>query len=160
MENVSKALLIAGAILIAIILISVGVIVINSPNDIISNAKDNSAANAVLAWNNRFTTYTGIQSGRKVQELLNLIIIENSDSDRSGERIKIDIGIYCSVEEVLDQITYQNAVETLKGNRDFGVRYAENILMVSNAINIRSKYKISFGTNEEGYIWKVYIDNP
>ena len=40
MENASKALIIAGAILISIILISIGIMVIQAGNSVVSDAED------------------------------------------------------------------------------------------------------------------------
>ncbi len=61
-------------------------------------------------------------------------MIENSDSDKTQKTEKIDIGIYCSVEEVLSKISDSYVVSVLRGNRDHGVRYTENIRLVYNVI--------------------------
>ena len=55
MENASKALLIAGAILLAILIISLGIIVINNSRDTINGA--NVDKQAAETFNNQFEIY-------------------------------------------------------------------------------------------------------
>ena len=59
MENASKALIIAGAILIAILLISVGIMVMNSMNKPIDQAASEADAQAVRMFNAKFEPYLG-----------------------------------------------------------------------------------------------------
>ena len=79
MENATKALLIAAAILIAIVLISIGVFVLRQGQDAMS-AADMSEAQ-ILAFNANFKTYEGIQRGSQVKALLQRI----SNSNNKGE---------------------------------------------------------------------------
>ena len=59
MENASKALIIAGAILISILLISVGIIIMNAINDPVSRTSETAASQAVQIFNSQFTGYAG-----------------------------------------------------------------------------------------------------
>ena len=59
MENASKALIIAGAILISILLISVGIIVINAINDPVSQAGSSAESQAIQIFNAKFDAYVG-----------------------------------------------------------------------------------------------------
>ena len=59
MENASKALIIAGAILIAILLISVGIMVMNSINKPLDQAGSQADEQAVRIFNAKFTAYEG-----------------------------------------------------------------------------------------------------
>ena len=59
MENASKALIIAGAILIAILLISVGIMVMNSMNKPLDQASQEADAQAVQIFNAKFSPYMG-----------------------------------------------------------------------------------------------------
>ena len=59
MENASKALIIAGAILIAILLISVGIMVMNSVNKPVDQAKMQADAQAINIFNAKFEVYEG-----------------------------------------------------------------------------------------------------
>ena len=57
MENASKALIIAGAILLSILIISFGIIVINNVRGNITGANVNDTE--VQAFNSKFTAYVG-----------------------------------------------------------------------------------------------------
>lgn len=105
MENASKALIIAGAILIAILLISIGIIVMNSINDPINQSEDEAKQQAIEMFNAKFTNYSGEQSAQGVRNLINTLYSAQASSvedyefevlyvDRSagGYRTHVDLG--------------------------------------------------------------------
>lgn len=59
MENASKALIIAGAILISILLISVGIIIMNAINEPVQQGAGAAQSQAVEIHNSKFTGYAG-----------------------------------------------------------------------------------------------------
>ena len=68
MENASKALIIAGAILLAIVIISLGLIVVNNTRGTVDSANMNEQE--VQAYNAKFTPYEGSNiSGTRVKTL-------------------------------------------------------------------------------------------
>ena len=71
MENASKALIIAGAILISILLISIGIILINSGRDITSTGASQMQSQKISAFNNKFLAYEGIKKGSEISGLVN-----------------------------------------------------------------------------------------
>jgi len=77
MENASKALIIAGAILISILLISVGIIIMNAINDPVSRAGDSAASQAIDIFNNQFSTFAGTQSATTIKTLVAKINASN-----------------------------------------------------------------------------------
>lgn len=84
MENASKALIIAGAILISILLISVGIIVMNSINDPIDQAGDQATSQAIEMFNSKFTGYAGIQKASAVKALMTSVASSNgTNSDHN-----------------------------------------------------------------------------
>ena len=70
MENASKALIIAGAILIAILLISVGIMVMNSMNKPLDQASQEADSQAVRMFNEKFSNYAG--KGKKASDIKRL----------------------------------------------------------------------------------------
>ena len=68
MENASKALIIAGAILLSILLISLGIMIFNQAQDSVQNS-GMSKAN-VQTFNNTFLKYEGTKSGTDVKSLI------------------------------------------------------------------------------------------
>ena len=82
MENASKALIIAGAILISILLISAGIMVLNSTQGVIDEGKNSSKIIEIEEYNSRFTRYCGNKVlGANVIELQNFINSYNAAND-------------------------------------------------------------------------------
>lgn len=75
MENASKALIIAGAILLAILLISLGIMIFNQAQDTVNNSGMSQAE--ITAFNNKFLKYEGTQKGSVVKSLVNEVIANN-----------------------------------------------------------------------------------
>ena len=87
MENASKALIIAGAILLSILLISLGIMVYNNAKGTVSDA--NLDAESVQAFNTKFTQYGGTQRGTALNALIDAAIASNA---KSGHEVKFKIG--------------------------------------------------------------------
>ena len=82
MENASKALIIAGAILIAILLISVAVIIINSTGSMQDRVGKSSDTMEIQTFNSNFTVYEGENvSASQVRALLSLVKSSNAAND-------------------------------------------------------------------------------
>ena len=80
MENASKALIIAGAILIAILLISVGILVMNSVNKPLDETANEGDSMAVRMFNTKFTNYFGKnKTASDVRQVLQLIIANDGN---------------------------------------------------------------------------------
>ncbi len=79
MENATKALIIAGAVLISILLISVGIMVFNSAADPISQAQSSSEQQAVQMFNESFTSYLGTGvTGQQARGVVSAVIASNA----------------------------------------------------------------------------------
>lgn len=78
MENASKALLIAGAILIVIVLIGIGVLIINSTGGIQDQAISSADSMARQTFNSQFTAYEGQDnSAAQIRSLISTINASN-----------------------------------------------------------------------------------
>lgn len=86
MENSSKALLIAGAVLIAIMVVSLIIyLAVSGGNVLISNTKNDSSE--IKAFNSKFTKYEGdTVSGIDVKQLLKDV---NAVKQNTGENISL-----------------------------------------------------------------------
>lgn len=74
MENASKALIMAGAILIAILLISAGLIILNSTKGVTEQGGRAAKTLEVETFNSQFTKYCGDRVlGSKVKDLQNFV---------------------------------------------------------------------------------------
>ena len=79
MENASKALIIAGAILLSILLISLGLIVYNQAKETIGSV--NLSQQEIEAFNSKFSSYEGENvSGAKVNQLIQTVIASNQQA--------------------------------------------------------------------------------
>ena len=78
MENASKALIIAGAILISILLISIGIILINSGRDVTETGKTGMQSQAMQAFNAQFLPYEGIINGTQLKALYETVQASNA----------------------------------------------------------------------------------
>lgn len=82
MENASKALIIAGAILISIVLIGIGVTVVNSINEPLDQATDSATAQAIEMFNTNFTQYEGNNvRGSKIKQLASKVNAVNGTNE-------------------------------------------------------------------------------
>lgn len=85
MENASKALIIAGAILLAILLISLGIIVFSGARTTIIDNSDMSQQE-ITTFNNKFTPYEGERvRGSQVNSLIQAVISNNQAAIDKGE---------------------------------------------------------------------------
>ena len=91
MENASKALIIAGAILISIVLIAVGVMVVNGANGAIDTAIGQMSDSEKTIFNQKFESYEGNQKGSSVKSLLSAIEANNSN-DSGATIVEVTIG--------------------------------------------------------------------
>ena len=90
MENASKALIIAGAILLAILIISLGIMIYNQASGVVdSNAMDEVS---VTSFNQKFRQYEGNNvRGSNVNALIDTIIQNNlSNQGDTSKQIKIN----------------------------------------------------------------------
>lgn len=141
MENASKALIIAGAILLSILIIGLGMFIYQQASGAMSGA--NLDPTKAQAYNQEFLNYEGTQTGSNTKALYNLIQSHNrSYTDDTSQQISIKKGeAGTDTEEADDAYSSEWA---LSGTGD--------IIRTSNT------YKISFTYNKSGYITHCYID--
>ena len=119
MENATKALIIAAAILIAIVLISLGVFVLGQGSTMVQENSDMTATQ-VTAYNSKWEAFLGTKiSGSKVKQLINTVEQHNNQAEDDSKIIKLtDTGID-SVDEVQAGKTYTVKVDDTKGNNGY-----------------------------------------
>lgn len=159
MENTSKALLIAGAILLAILLISIGIYVYNNYGQL-AIAKTSSTVNEMIItrFNNEYLMYEGTQKGTNVKNLLQCASANNLELYQSQATIQDCVCIRTKCNDILSKIKDAETKRALNGSRWYGVRYPNNINEIAGYISKSKKYNISFNYNSKGYIWEIWID--
>lgn len=89
MENASKALIIAGAILLSILLISLGIMIFSQAQDTVDNSGMSEAE--VTTFNNKFLKYEGTRKGSVVKSLMNDVAASNNDENNKAAKRTIII---------------------------------------------------------------------
>ncbi|MCI8482660.1 MAG: hypothetical protein HFJ27_06455 [Clostridia bacterium] len=146
MENASKALLIAGAILICILLIGVGMMVFNGARDGIDEAILNMSAQQKDMFNQNFSRYVGERvTGTNVRALLQNIISSNTtNKDISGKLVAIE-----APSDLGGTITPAE-----------GDAKANEISQMRTKVNTGKTYKVTANYNSDtGLIDKIKIEN-
>ena len=83
MENASKALIIAGAILLAIIIISLGIMVVNNARGTVGSSNLNKQE--VEVFNSTWDSYAGTQkSASDIRSLYSAVIANNASEKSTG----------------------------------------------------------------------------
>ena len=91
MENASKALIIAGAILLAILLISLGIMIYNQAQDTVSGSGMDQAA--VTSFNNQFLKYEGNIKGTMVKAMIQEVLAVNAESGNNDSiSVQVKLG--------------------------------------------------------------------
>lgn len=85
MENASKALIIAGAILLAILIIGLGMFIYNQAADTLGGAQLDGQK--VDSYNREFLQYEGTKQGSQVKTLLNNIKAHNRNAEDASQVI-------------------------------------------------------------------------
>ena len=111
MENASKALIIAGAILLSILLISLGIFIFTNASDQVK--KGNLDEEQVETFNAQFIQYEGKQRGTGVKQLLNKAIASNANADNidAGAKVTLNGEESISTSQVSTSKTYNVELE-------------------------------------------------
>ena len=90
MENASKALIIAGAILLAILIISLGIIIYNQAAGVAQDS--NMDQLTINNFNAQWTNYEGNRvSGSQVNALLAAALANNTSEDSANRKITVTV---------------------------------------------------------------------
>ncbi len=118
MENATKALLIAGSVLIAILLIALGMRVFNSGASASKESQSTMQSTAALTFNSQFTSFSGTQRPNKISSLVQKVIASNATNSKKVTINKGDATSY--------QIPTEQSIITLDYGSD-GYIYNINI---------------------------------
>ncbi len=87
MENASKALIIAGAILLAILIISLGIAIYRQSAGVLNN---NAMSEVEMQqFNAKFTQYEGTVRGAQVNAMLQTVLSNNMSVDDDDRRVAV-----------------------------------------------------------------------
>lgn len=141
MENASKALIIAGAILLSIAIIGIGMYIYTTAQQTIQSA--NMSQQEITTYNSEFIKYEGTQNGSNVKALLQTIRSHNSvNADEISKCITV----------VQDDTGIDNVIEA----DDDGSSTAQiNDILASTYSGVQ--YTVKFGYTNSGLIKRISI---
>jgi len=124
MENASKALIIAGSILVSIVIITLGVMIVSNVSDTI-NKSASLSQQEIATYNQPFENYLGTQSGTKVRALCDLVRQHNNaKTDDESQNIDISEGTAKSEgEAALTELVTAKKVNDFKATIKAGKTY-------------------------------------
>ena len=159
MENASKALIIAGSILVSIVIITLGVMIVSNVTDTINN-NSNLSAQEIASYNSNYEGYVGQKSGTQVKTLLGLIDSHNrAQADSDNSRL---IGVTAL------QFSFSGGAPTgVKSSGTSGADFSANDLvaddkaaagLLKNNIKAGNSYYVEFGKDaNSGLITMCYL---
>lgn len=138
MENASKALIIAGAILLSILIIGLGMYIYQQASGAVSGA--NLDPTKVQAYNSEFLQYEGTQSGANTRALVSAIINHNRvNTDDVSQQID------CTLETRQERTSVEEAGDIAA------------VVEPLTSFRAGNTYFVQFQYNRSGYITHCYI---
>ena len=134
MENASKALIIAGAILLSILIIAIGIFVFNGANSTITDSMTSMSTQEIEAFNNQFLSYDGEQSGSNVKFLIAKLIANANTYKEEPNKIP----------DVYPQKDATSSVRLITINSQSLENYVSFLSEYRNAVENKHTYKVSF----------------
>ena len=132
MENASKALIIAGAILLSILIISLGIMIFQNAKEVVDGNAMNEIANS--QFNEKFNQYTGDKvKGTNVKAMVNAVIQHNLQQ-----------------EDESTQVTITGTIVTLAKNANAAT---------TNTIQNGKFYKVSTKLSKQGLVESIIVEN-
>ena len=152
MENASKALLIAGAILLCILIIAIGMFIYNSAQSTITDSLTSLSTQEVEAFNNQFTSYEGVQTGSNVRALMGRLI-GNADT-YADEPAKIP-AIY--INKTKSGSSGNAAIDCVVNSAGNTQNYIDYCGKIRNQVETKHEYYVEISYQKNGLIDYVYI---
>ena len=152
MENASKALIIAGAILISILIIAIGMYIYTSSSSSIYGATSQMNSQEVTAFNQGWTNYEGTQKGSNCRTLISQIIANNSTNKEDPTKlINLQVG-----NDDYTVVTTEDNGNPIAADDISTV--LTNMQTARNSIELKHNYKVTTEINNStGIINKVII---
>ncbi len=152
MENASQALIIAGAILLAILIIAIGMYIYNSAQATINDSISSMSTQEIEAFNNNFESYKGKQTGSQISALIGrLIANSNTFADEPGKVPTFYINKISNTKTNNVNADYNNANANLQQN------YINKLSSVKNGVENKHTYVVEFEYGTSGLISKINV---
>ena len=136
MENASKALIIAGAILLSILIIGLGMFIYQQAADAFD--MDTFNATQIQAYNDKFLQYNGIITGTQARQLCNTITSHNRITAKdSSQFVKITVGD--------ENVNVEAETSNGAGADDNAAAFNATLSSAISSIRAGYTYKVTYG---------------
>lgn len=154
MENASQALIIAGAILLAILIIAIGMFVYNGAQSTISDSMASMSDQEVKAFNSKFLNYEGKASGSQVKNLIGDLISNSSTYAEEPNKI-----VAVRFDQIKGGNNQPNGVNNevhrpASGSTD---QYVTELGKIRNAVENKHTYWIELVYNVSGVVDTINV---
>ena len=139
MENATKALMIAGAVLIAILIIGVGMLIYNSAQGSIEGATSKISQQQLELFNNEFVQYEGKRSGSQVKAMMSSVINNNNQYGETGDNVP------------------EKVIEVVFGGKT--ATSSTDLTSIRASVVAGKQYNVSLQNNEQGYVHTITIED-
>lgn len=152
MENASKALIIAGAILLSILIIAIGMFVYNSAQSTINDSLSQMSTSEKNAFNSAFTGYQGNQTGSQVKSLLGDLITNSATyAEETGKIVNFKItGIKAGDNNKESNATRPNPGEVTNN-------YVNTLNSIKNSIENKHTYWVVVNQGTAGIVDEIFV---
>ena len=151
MENASKALIIAGAILLSILIIAIGIYIFNGANSTVVNSMQSMTTSEIEAFNNQFIQYDGKQSGSNLKSLVGRLIA-NANTYKDERQKTPTLGAVSEKWNAAATPGIKNAYN----NEDIDI-YIGHLGNIRNAIENKHMYTVTFLYDTSGLIYSIQV---
>lgn len=151
MENASKALIIAGAILVSILIIGIGVILVRSGQNVANRGEQIGSNQEIETFNSQFSGLEGTQKGSTLKALKSKIIVSNSNDESHTVGVRYngsDTAITNSLDQLKANTSYKVTVNYATANS--GMTYTSGSKSLAGAANVKT---------ETGYLYEILISD-
>ena len=145
MENASKALIIAGAILLSILLIAIGMLIYNSAQSTITESLTSFSSQEIEAANNQFTGYAGSQTGSNVNAMITRLIA-------NAQTYKDEVTRIPAVQFTQVVATNTAGANASPSSNSDQQNYIDSLTSVKNRIENKHTYFVEFSYQTNGLI--------
>lgn len=162
MENASKALIIAGAILLSILIIAIGMFIYTNAQSTITDSMTSMSKQEQNAFNSQFTGYDGAQTGSQIKSLIgDLVTNANTFAEEPGKLISLNCDHLDSadVKKGLGNQTSGNAEYTAVAPdiANATATYIQQLGKMRNAVETKHTYWVELVYGTSGLINTINI---
>lgn len=144
MENASSALIIAGAILLSILIIAIGIYIFNSAQGTIDSSLQSMTSQEVDAFNSQFTSYQGDEvSGSNVKSLMT--------------KLAANYGSYVDEPSKVPDVTFDTTTASYDTVSASSTAYTDAISAIRNSLINKHTYEVTMNFGPAGIIDEITI---